>query len=72
MYGYNIPGNMYAAGALHHLLLLNNETWKSSEISTRASKLLDNIRSGIEKHGIVTTTDGTKVRVIVIERLQPA
>jgi meiotically up-regulated gene 157 (Mug157) protein len=27
-YGYNIPGNMFAAGALEKLLYLNARVWK--------------------------------------------
>lgn len=61
VYGYNIPGNMYAAGALSRLLALNKRLWKCPEVKARASQLLADIRQGIRAHGIVAAADGTRV-----------
>lgn len=32
VYGFNIPANMYAAGALQRLLALNTAVWGSKEV----------------------------------------
>lgn len=45
-YGYSIPSNMYAAGALQRALVLNRAVWRSPEFEGAASKLLADIESG--------------------------
>lgn len=52
---------MYAAGALRRLLVLNEATWRSQEVSTRAGKLLSDITHGLEKWGTTKAPDGSTV-----------
>jgi meiotically up-regulated gene 157 (Mug157) protein len=59
-YGYSIPSNMYAAGALQRALELNKNIWQSPEFEKLASKLLKEVVDGIEKYGIVDSTDYPK------------
>lgn len=56
-YGYSIPSNMYAAGALQRALELNRGVWQSAEFEQMASKLLKEVIAGMEKFGIVDSTD---------------
>lgn len=60
-YGYNIPANMYAAGALRRLLVLNAATWGSEEVKERATMLLDDIKEGLAKWGTTKAPDGSTV-----------
>ena len=60
-YGYNIPANMYAAAALRRLLVLNEATWGSAEVKKRASKLLQDITTGLEQWGTTQAPDGSTV-----------
>jgi len=45
-YGYSIPSNMYAAGALRRALYLNKAVWHSDEFNSVASQLLKDIEHG--------------------------
>lgn len=45
-FGYLVPANMYAAGALERVLELNRLVWKDEELGRRATKLLADIESG--------------------------
>ena len=56
-YGYSIPSNMYAAGALQRAVELNRKIWQSAEFEKMASTLLKEVVAGIEKFGIVDSTD---------------
>lgn len=57
-YGYSIPSNMYAAGALERALEINRAIWRSDSFATTASKLLADVKSGIETWGIVPSKNG--------------
>lgn len=57
MYGYNIAANMYAYAALERALELNEKVWKMDVFHTQAEALMRDIRSGIEKYGIVKAQD---------------
>jgi uncharacterized protein len=59
-FGFNVPVNMYAAGALERALDINARVWKSADFEARAAKLAGEIRAGIEAHGVVTHDDGTR------------
>ncbi|BDA45911.1 Meiotically up-regulated gene 157 protein [Coccomyxa sp. Obi] len=61
VYGYNVPVNMYAAGALERAVALNERVWRSAGLGAHAARLADDIRQGIEKWGVVTMKDGTRV-----------
>jgi meiotically up-regulated gene 157 (Mug157) protein len=56
-YGYLVPANIFAAGGLERILIMNERIWHSQELHERASKLLREIEDGIRKFGIVTTQD---------------
>ena len=43
-YGYNVPGNMYAAASLERVLQLNAAIWRDDEFKAQAAKLLRSIR----------------------------
>jgi len=43
-YGYNVPGNMYAAASLERVLQLNAAIWRDDEFEEQAAKLLRSIR----------------------------
>jgi hypothetical protein len=60
-YGYNIPANMYAAGALRRLLMLNQAVWGSEEVTDRVLQLLKDIHEGLEKWGMTKAPDGSTV-----------
>lgn len=59
LYGYSIPANMYAVGALERLLVLNEATWQSTDLALLARQLSADMRAGIEQFGITTLQDGT-------------
>jgi meiotically up-regulated gene 157 (Mug157) protein len=60
-YGFNIPANMYAAGALRRLLALNEALWGSAEVQRRAGQLLADISAGLQKWATTKAPDGSTV-----------
>jgi uncharacterized protein len=71
-YGYNIPANMYAVGALDRALQLNADVWKSASLSARVTHLAAAIRRGIEQYGIVETEDGAVVYAYEVGFFRPS
>lgn len=69
MYGYNIPGNMYLAGALTRLLQLNTLVWQDKDLGEKAAALNEDIRAGIKAHGIVLAPDGSQVYAYEVDGL---
>lgn len=61
MYGYNIPVNMFAAGALERAAVLDERIWHAVEIGRKARLLAEDIRKGIDKFGIVDVANGTRI-----------
>ena len=61
VYGYNVPVNMYAAGALERALALNERVWRSAGLGARAAALAADIRQGIDAWGVVQTEDGVSI-----------
>ncbi|KAL4449424.1 hypothetical protein ABPG77_007068 [Micractinium sp. CCAP 211/92] len=59
-FGFPIPANMYAAAGLERALELNRRVWRDHDFDAKASQLLKDIRSGIEKHGKVQK-DGSAI-----------
>eukprot|EP01025_Chloroclados_australasicus_P038363 TRINITY_DN39439_c0_g1_i20.p1 TRINITY_DN39439_c0_g1~~TRINITY_DN39439_c0_g1_i20.p1 ORF type:complete len:608 (-),score=51.96 TRINITY_DN39439_c0_g1_i20:2128-3951(-) len=52
-YGYHIPGNMYAAGALRRMLMLNKHVWgRNMQFERKAHQLLMDIEKGIQNWGL--------------------
>lgn len=68
-YGYNVPGNMYAAGALQRVLALNSAIWRSSDLKQRAEELLNDIETGIRTHGVVEVEPGIKMYAYEVDGL---
>jgi meiotically up-regulated gene 157 (Mug157) protein len=52
-YGYNIPVNMYVHSGVEKLLKLNAVLYKSEAVKRDATVLMQEIRDGIRRHGIV-------------------
>ncbi len=61
VFGYNVPVNMYAAGALQRAVTLNDRVWRSASLGERAARLAAEIRQGIDTWGAVETQDGVRV-----------
>lgn len=53
MYGYLIPSNLFAAKSLEQLAEIIAELAPDADFEARIRKLHDDIRSGIEKYGII-------------------
>jgi len=68
-YGYNIPSNIYAAGALERVLVLNTRVWKNENLASRTEKLLGGIENGINEFGIVEAEDGVKIYAYEVDGL---
>lgn len=68
-YGYNVPGNMYAAGALQRVLALNSAVWKSSDLARRAEELLKDIETGIRTKGVVEVEPGVRMYAYEVDGL---
>lgn len=56
-YHYNIPVNMYAAGALQKILELNEHVWGNEDLQIKVAKLLKEVRGGIKKFGSTKIND---------------
>jgi Metal-independent alpha-mannosidase (GH125) len=63
-FGYNIPVNMYAVGALERALLLNRAVWHNPALGEKAASLAQTIQLGIEKFGVISVDN---VRVYAYE-----
>eukprot|EP01024_Parvocaulis_polyphysoides_P030517 TRINITY_DN2774_c0_g2_i1.p1 TRINITY_DN2774_c0_g2~~TRINITY_DN2774_c0_g2_i1.p1 ORF type:complete len:312 (-),score=59.73 TRINITY_DN2774_c0_g2_i1:381-1316(-) len=50
-YGYHIPGNFYAAGALQKMLILNQKIWKNDKFEQKTTKLISDIETGLQNWG---------------------
>lgn len=68
-YGYNVPGNIYAAGALQRVLVLNTAVWNSEDLGARVSTLLKGIEDGIRRWGVVEVEPGVKVYAYEVDGL---
>ena len=66
-YGFSIPSNMYAAGALERALELNRAIWKSEAFSRDAGKLLRDVVEGIERWGVVSPPDDPSIKIYAYE-----
>lgn len=61
VYGYNVPVNMYAAGALARAKQLNSRIWHSASLVAPIARLAEDIRRGLAAWAVVKTEDGTRV-----------
>ena len=66
-HGYNIPQNMYAAGALTRLLALNDKVWQNSEIGRLATDIKSTISSGLAKYATTDVSGDGKVYVYEVD-----
>jgi uncharacterized protein len=69
-FGYNIPANMYAVGALERALLLNDAVWQNPGLQERAERLAASIRRGIQQFGVVTL-DNVQVYAYEVRSIGP-
>ncbi|OZB94130.1 glycoside hydrolase family 125 protein [Paenibacillus sp. XY044] len=53
LYGYNIPGNMFAVVILGHIMEMATEIYNDARLAARAEKLRNEIDFGIQTYGIV-------------------
>ena len=53
-YGYHIPANIHAAGALERVLILNERIWQHDGLQQKVARLLQDIEQGIDRHGIIS------------------
>jgi meiotically up-regulated gene 157 (Mug157) protein len=60
-YGYNVPGNAFAAVALGYLAELASAVLHDGDLATRAAELRSDIERGIREHGIVSGPSGEPV-----------
>lgn len=56
-YGYLIPANIFAAGALERTISLNQRVWHSDALDKKATKLMRDIEEGIRQHGVIKAED---------------
>jgi meiotically up-regulated gene 157 (Mug157) protein len=68
-YGYLIPANIHAAAALERVLILNEELWKVPSLHQKANQLLHDITEGIQRFGIVSTSEGDAVYAYEVDGL---
>jgi len=68
-YGYSIPSNIYAAGALERVLELNKRVWRKDNLATRTQELLGGIESGINEFGVVEVENGVKIYAYEVDGL---
>ena len=66
-FGFSVPDNIYVAGALSRLLILNEDVWHDPYISKTAGKLYEDISDGIRKHGVVPSPDDGARRIYAYE-----
>lgn len=52
-YGFNIPGNLFAATILGHLAEIAAEVWEDTGTADRAERLRAEISAGVAAHGVV-------------------
>lgn len=52
-FGYNVPGNLFAAQSLRHLADLAVAAWGDDVLATGARSLSDELVAGVRAHGIV-------------------
>jgi len=53
MFGYNIPGNMFAVVALGHVITFARDIYGDQHLAKRAAQLQGEIAYGVETYGIV-------------------
>jgi uncharacterized protein len=68
-YGYSIPSNIYAAGALERVLELNKRIWKNKDLKERTEILLQGIESGIQKFGVIEVDNGIQIYAYEVDGL---
>jgi meiotically up-regulated gene 157 (Mug157) protein len=66
-YSYSIPDNIYLAGALQRLAILNRAVWCDEAIGAAADALLGNVTEGIRRHGMVEARDEPGTRIYAYE-----
>eukprot|EP00887_Chlorella_sp_A99_P007759 scaffold20.g7759.t1 len=67
--GFPVAANMYAAAGLERALELNRQVWRSDEFAAKAGQLLSEIRTGIDRHGVVGLAAGPRVYAYEVDGL---
>ncbi|WP_295105537.1 glycoside hydrolase family 125 protein [uncultured Microbacterium sp.] len=60
-YGYNVPGNMFAAVELQHIETIATEVLHDPDLAASARDLRADIQRGIEQHTIVASPSGDDI-----------
>ena len=69
VYGYSIPSNIYALGALHRVLAINEAVWMDSKLEHKVERLINDIVDGINKYGIVEVEPGVRIYAYEVDGL---
>lgn len=57
VYGYNVPGNMFAAVELRHIETIATEVLNDADLAASARDLRGDIERGVSEHAIVNAAD---------------
>lgn len=68
-YGYNVPANLFAAQALRSLAEIAFEVLDDEALATDALTLSDELRAGVQAHGIVEGPTGDPVYAYEVDGL---
>lgn len=60
-FGYNVPGNMFAAVELQHIETIAREVLEDDDLAASARELRADIQRGIDEHAVVTSPAGDDV-----------
>ncbi|WP_449396692.1 glycoside hydrolase family 125 protein [Devosia riboflavina] len=69
VYGYNIPGNAFAAVALKYIAELATEVFGDHALAEDADRLREDIEQGIERFGLVDVDGGDQVYAYEVDGL---
>lgn len=68
-YGYNVPANLFAAQALRTLAEIALEVLDDEALSTDAHALSDELRAGVQSHGIIDGPAGDPIYAYEVDGL---
>jgi meiotically up-regulated gene 157 (Mug157) protein len=68
-YGYNVPGNAFAAVELGHIEQIARRVFNDEELAVQASDLRADIEEGIRRHGVVQGPSGEQIYAYEVDGL---
>ncbi|XRF77626.1 glycoside hydrolase family 125 protein [Pediococcus acidilactici] len=69
-YGYFVPGNMMIVTVIEHLLkIMKEQRIDDAALSTKMNRLANEVRSGIERYGVVELSDGVRMFAYEVDGL---